>query len=309
VPSAEPPAGPAGLEVHRQHLLGRAGWLEALSGVFLVVIGWFALSIFVVNVLNGLGVDVTVDPLTPGALLATDLVWALAILLVAGITVLVHQLPFGRVVSVVGRIRWRWLAICLGLAVVTLALAVGVSFFFPQQPGTELNDHLNAFTDRMRDFTLIVVLLTPLQAAGEEFVFRGYLTQAFGELADGRLGRAAAVVVPAALFALAHGAQSLPVFVDRFAFGLVAGVLVLVTGGLEAGIAMHLLNNWLSLGLALAVGDINAAINPEGGTWGTLPSTLTQSLVYLALVALIARRTGLETRSEGPVLVPPSGRR
>ncbi|GAA3806700.1 type II CAAX endopeptidase family protein [Nocardioides panacisoli] len=309
MPSAEQSAGPAELEFHRQHLLGRTGWLEALAGVFAVVIGWFVLSILVVGLLDGVGIDVTVDPLTPGALLATDLVWAFAILLVAAVTLLVHQLPFGRVVSVVGRIRWRWLLICLGLAVITLALAVGVSMFFPQQPGTELSDHLNAFTDRMRDFTLIVVLLTPLQAAGEEFVFRGYLTQAFGGLARGRVGAALAVVVPALLFALAHGAQSLPVFVDRFAFGLIAGVLVLVTGGLEAGIAMHLLNNWLSLGLALAVGDINAAINPEGGTWGTLPSTLTQSLVYLALVLWIARRTGLETRSEGGVLAGNSGHR
>ena len=309
MPSPERPVGPADLEFHRQHLLGRTGWLEAVGGVLAVVVGWFALSIFVVNLLNAVGVDVTVDPLTPGALLATDLVWAFAILLVGAITVLLHHLPFGAVVSVVGRLRWRWLLICLALSVVTLALAVGVSTFFPQQPGTELSGHLNAFTGRIRDFTLIVVLLTPLQAAGEEFVFRGYLTQAFGGLARGRVGAALAVVVPALLFALAHGAQSLPVFVDRFAFGLIAGVLVLVTGGLEAGIAMHLLNNWLSLGLALAVGDINAAINPEGGTWGTLPSTLTQSLVYLALVLWLARRTGLETRSEGAVLVRENGRR
>ena len=309
MPSAEPPAGPAGLEFHRQHLRGRHGWLLSLAGVFAVVLGWFVLSALVVGVLSGAGVDVTIDPLEPGALLATDLVWAFAIALVGAVTVLVHQLPFGRVVSVVGRIRWRWLLLCLGLAAVTLALAVGVSMFFPQQPGTELNDHLNPWTGRIRDFTLIIVLLTPLQAAGEEFVFRGYLTQAFGALAGGRLGTGLAVVVPALLFALAHGAQSLPVFVDRFAFGFVAGVLVLLTGGLEAGIAMHLLNNWLSLGLAVAVGDINAAINPEGGTWGTLPSTLTQSLVYLALVTWLARRTGLETRSEGVVLVPSHGRR
>jgi ascorbate-specific PTS system EIIC-type component UlaA len=118
-----------------------------------------------------------------------------------------------------------------------------------------------------------------------------------------------AVGVPALLFAIAHGSQSAPVFVDRFAFGAVAGVLAVRTGGLEAGIAMHLLNNWLSLGLALALGDIDAAINPEGGTWGILPGTLTQSLLYLALVLWAVRRSGLDTATEGPVLVAPEGRR
>ena len=93
----------------------------------------------------------------------------------------------------------------------------------------------------------MILLLTPLQAAGEEYCFRGYLTQAFGGPASGR--RASAVLVPALLFGLAHGiGQSPPVFFDRFAFGLVAGILVIRTGGLEAGIAMHVLNNLLAFG-------------------------------------------------------------
>ena len=97
----------------------------------------------------------------------------------------------------------------------------------------------------------------------------------------------AAVVIPAVLFALAHGiGQSSPIFFDRFAFGLVAGTLVILTGGLEAGIAMHVLNNWLAFGIALAFGDMGSALNPTGGTWWSIPVTLTQSLVYLGLALL-----------------------
>ena len=56
----------------------------------------------------------------------------------------------------------------------------------------------------LRDFLLVVLLLTPLQAAGEEYAFRGYLTQAFGgALPAPRCRRSSA---PALLFALAHGA-------------------------------------------------------------------------------------------------------
>ena len=107
----------------------------------------------------------------------------------------------------------------------------------------------------------------------------------------------AAVLIPAVLFALAHGAQDAPVFVDRLAFGIVAGILVIATGGLEAGIAMHVLNNFLAYGFALAFSDMTTALNPTGGSWWTLPTTLTQSLVYLALAIWAARRMGSRGRS------------
>ena len=98
--------------------------------------------------------------------------------------------------------------------------------------------------------------------------------------------------MPAFLFGLAHGlGQSVPVFFDRFAFGLVAGALVVLTGGLEAGIAMHVLNNWLAFGLALAYGDMASTLNPTGGSWWSIPVTLTQSLVYLGL-AVAGRAAG-----------------
>ena len=92
--------------------------------------------------------------------------------------------------------------------------------------------------------------------------------------------------------------QSLPVFFDRFAFGLVAGILVIRTGGLEAGIAMHVLNNFLAFGLALAYGDMASTLNPSGGSWWSIPVTLTQSLVYLGLAVAGGRRMGLATTDQ-----------
>ena len=106
---------------------------------------------------------------------------------------------------------------------------------------------------------------------------------------------AVAVVVPAVLFALLHGPQDPPIFVDRLAFGLVAGILVVLTGGLEAAIAMHVLNNFLAFSIALAFSDMTTALNPTGGTWWSLPVTLTQSLVYLGVVVWWARKRGIAT--------------
>ena len=84
----------------------------------------------------------------------------------------------------------------------------------------------------------------------EEVFFRGYLMQALGSLvAKPWFG----VVVSAVVFALLHslnGLQNPPLFIDRLAFGLIAGWLVWRTGGLEAGIAAHVVNNVFAYAVA-----------------------------------------------------------
>ena len=99
----------------------------------------------------------------------------------------------------------------------SLLATLVVSALVPVSAGdAQVSAQLNDFTRTTRDFLLVLVLLTPLQAAGEEYAFRGYLTQAFGGLFRRPW---VAVAGPALLFALAHGAQNPPVFFDRFAFG------------------------------------------------------------------------------------------
>ena len=109
---------------------------------------------------------------------------------------------------------------------------------------------------------------------GEEYAFRGYLIQAFGGLFRQPW---VAIVCRACCSRSRTACQNAPLFLDRFAFGLVAGFLVFRTGGLEAGIALHVLNNLLAFGLALLFGDIGDALNPTGGSWWNIPVTLAQS--------------------------------
>ena len=189
---------------------------------------------------------------------------------------------------------------------------LGVGLLLPVTPGDSPIGEVNDFTSRTRDFMIVILLLTPLQAAGEEYLFRGYLTQAFGSLRVGRrTSQALAVLGPALIFALFHGfSQEPPVFFDRFAFGVVAGILVIRTGGLEAAIAMHVLNNFLAFGLALAFGDLTTALNATGGSsWWMILSTLTQSLVYLGLAMWVAKTMGVATQGPpvGGVQRPPAG--
>jgi membrane protease YdiL (CAAX protease family) len=304
-----------GLEYHELHRGGRTSWWRALIGVLVLLLNFLGfmflplllLAVFAVwFIAHGTSYDAAIDQIsgdhvTPTSLAFLNLVLASAIPTVMLLTYVLHGwLKPGWIASVVGRMRWLWMLICLGLSVVALLATLVVSALLPSAGDAgDVGGHLNHFTSTTLQFGLVILFLTPLQAAGEEYAFRGYLTQAVGGLARGRWGRWVAIVVPALLFALAHGAQDAPVFFDRFAFGLVAGVLVIATGGLEAGIAMHVLNNFLAFGLALLFGNMTDALNASGGSWWMIPSTLTQSLVYLGLVTFVARRLGIATRTPG----------
>ncbi|MFT4288351.1 lysostaphin resistance A-like protein [Nocardioides sp.] len=300
-----------GLAYQELHRGGSASWWRALLGVvtefllfFLVPLG-MSIPVIVWLLVRGLDQDgvttwLSFDPVTPGNLAFLNLTLAAMIPVTMLVTFLCHGwLKPGWIASVAGRIRWRWLAVCLGLAVVALVATLVVSVVLPSG-GDDLGGSVNEWTSRSWEFLLVILLLTPLQAVGEEYVFRGYLTQAVGGVTRGRW---LAVLVPALIFALAHGTQSAPVFIDRFAFGLVAGVLVIMTGGLEAGIAMHVLNNLLAFGLALFFGDLTETLQADGGSWWMIPATLTQSLVYLGLAGYAARRLGIARRTADTVLV------
>jgi membrane protease YdiL (CAAX protease family) len=312
VPSARSDAAAGGLRYHELHRLGRTGWVRSVLGVVGLVLAVLAVApAFLAGAYQAAGEpwgDADIDPLTPPGLALVCLSLASAVPVAIVVTRLAHDLPGRWLMSVAGRIRWRWLLTCLGLAVLALVAAIGLSVLLPEHGGTAVDGDANTFTSRTVAFAVIVLLLIPVQAAGEEYAFRGYLMQSIGGVVSRRVGPVVVVVVPALLFALAHGVQDPPVFIDRLAFGLVAGVLALLTGGLEAAIAMHVLNNWGFFGLALAYGDIREALAPQAGTWWTLPGTLTQSLAYVGLVAWAVRRRGLPTAAGGSVLDAPRPR-
>jgi membrane protease YdiL (CAAX protease family) len=79
-----------------------------------------------------------------------------------------------------------------------------------------------------------------------------------------------------------------------------AGWLVTRTGGLEAGIALHVVNNIVAFGLALAVGDVSSTLTVSEVSWWNIVVTVTQSGVYILLVLWLARRMQLQTSTRPP---------
>ncbi|MCW2819239.1 MAG: hypothetical protein JWR42_2026 [Marmoricola sp.] len=284
-------------------------WWKPVVGVLSMGLGFFLLPYVVLPVLAlgvaledlaGMGegggsfgqrlIDAAqVRTVTPASMLFLNLSLAGLTLLAMLLVRLVHGLSPRWLASIRPGIRWRFLAVCFGLSIVAILAALVVGSLLPQDPN-DLGGGPKHATATLVAIGVVVLLTTPFQALGEEYAFRGYLLQAAGALTRSRV---LAVVVTSVLFALAHGVQNAPLFVDRLAFGLMAGLVVVLVGGLEAGIALHVVNNILAFGLALFFGDITAVLKVSEASWWQLPVTLTQNGLYLVMVLLVARRTHL----------------
>lgn len=225
----------------------------------------------------------------PEGLLASNLGVATMIVVCVLLVRWFAQAPPGIVFSVVQRIRWGYLAVCAGVALIVFVAVQAVILLSQEQT---LTPQAGFWW-----FMLVVVLTSPLQAAAEEVLFRGFVQQAVGALA-GRWW--AGVIVASLLFALAHGAQSPALFVDRLGFGLVMGLLVWWTGGLEAAIGAHIINNILAFALAGLTSTIaEVRMVSEIGWDKALLDVATFAVIGL-LCGLLARRWKLR-RHTGPV--------
>jgi uncharacterized protein len=186
--------------------------------------------------------------------------------------------------SVTGGLRWRWLGGCFavglvllgGLTVAAQALSGGLDWSpEPGWPGV----------------LLVVALTTPLQAAGEEYFFRGWIPQLFGSMIpNARVGAVVGGGLSTTIFAFAHGQQDPWLFADRFGFGVVACLLVWWTGGLEAGIALHAVNNLVAFGLTIGAGQLSEALSPTESTPEALVVDLVTLLIAAAVLLVLARR-------------------
>ncbi|NUR09993.1 MAG: CPBP family intramembrane metalloprotease [Nocardioidaceae bacterium] len=278
------------------------GFLFVTTVVF-VLVALVAAAFAPGSYLDAFGRSADFSKVTPSSLLGLNLGLASMVLVTWFVIRVLHGMRPRWLTSVVPKMRWRFFATCLGLAVVALIAQVAVGSLLPGT-GEDVGDgSLNHFTVSTAASALVILLTTPLQAAGEEYIFRGYTLMAIGSLfprAQANLGKWVAIVVTAVLFALAHGSQNFPLFFDRLAFGLIAAWLVTKTGGLEAGIALHVLNNFLAFGFALAFGNLGDSLNISEISWWNIVVTVTQSGVYTVLVLWVARRMGLQTKTQPP---------
>ncbi len=196
--------------------------------------------------------------------------------------------PAGTVSSVEGRLRKRWLALCVLVAVPVVALAMAGMLFLPGAGASGAGDDVWIGLHRYLPILGMLVVLVPLQAAAEEYVFRGWLLQVVGAFFRSPW---IAVLPQAVLFAAAHGWGTTAGFIDLAVYGGVAGWLTVRTGGLEAAIALHALNNLTSFAVGAAVvGGLDSDETAADLPWQLAALDTTMTVVYAAAVLWLARR-------------------
>lgn len=201
----------------------------------------------------------------------------------------IHHVRPAWVFSVRPGLRWRPLLAFLGVALVTLNGSLWITNAIAGRPT------ITGVTAGFAGYLVAILLTSPIQAAAEEVFFRGYLLQALGSLARSRW---VGIVASAALFALFHGTQNAWLFSTRFAFGILAAVLVVYVGGLEAGIAAHVVNNvcaFIYAGLSTGIPALRATttVSPVDAVAEVLMYAIfTAAALLVARVLKLQRRTG-----------------
>jgi hypothetical protein len=291
-------------------------WKPALGlsfACFLVLVLAIPLVLFAMFAASALDPSIpffssdSLSPDTPLGLLANNLALAVITPAVLLTVVLVHRQRPGFLSSVTGRLRvallGRLLLVALG---VTLAAYVLTLLLLPASgPDSDWAPD----QDTLLALLAVIVLTTPLQAAAEEYGFRGYLTQALASWFRGAtLGAVSAAVVTALLFALAHGVQDPWLFADRMVFGLVASWLVWRTGGLEGAIALHAANNLVALTSAAVTGDLKTALTSTSVDWPYAVADIVTLLLFAGLTTWLARRWNVAVVSDATAVGYPQRR-
>lgn len=102
------------------------------------------------------------------------------------------------------------------------------------------------------------------------------------------------------LFAMAHGVRpwdSPALFLDRFAFGLVAAYLVVRTAGLEASIAAHAANNVATLVFAALTNSVGSSLQAAEAPWPLVAVDIAKFTLFAAIAVTIAKRGGFSNRT------------
>ena len=304
---------PGAGERYPQLLRGeRARWWQPVLGVLFFVVCLVSASagVIVAALVARAATSGSVDldeaslPIdSPIGLLANNLVLAALIPAAALAVLVVHRRPVGVLASVLGRVRWGWLLRLLGVAAGVMVLSLVAGLLLPGEGGDDISVPP---AGQLAGLVAVILLTTPLQSAGEEVGFRGYLTQAVASWSSRPVvGTVLAAAVTSVLFALAHGVQDPALFLDRLAFGLTASWLVWRTGGLEAAVALHVVNNLVALLFSASTGQLEESITGSTLPWSLAALDVTTMVVYALLVHRLAARWGIA--AERVAAAPPAG--
>ncbi len=263
--------------------LGRHDWARTLGTLTLMIgaglAGAVVVRSFVFPVVRTTLADAP-EPVRSGALaLMAGAIFACAIAgLVIGVRRL-HQRSIRSLVTSAGRFRTGQLILGLVLS----AGLVGATTYALDPGGLK---PLSGMPLSALGFTFLAMLIGfSIQASAEEIIFRGYILQV------ARRGFRAvwpAVGLSGLLFTLAHAGYGVESAIASLIFAICLTVVVLLLGGLELAMGVHIGNNFIIGLLFQDLSDANAP-SASGIAWNELATTAAIALVLIGAAALMRR--------------------
>ena len=218
--------------------LGRNDWWRYVLGVATIGFFWIVLGYVPYLVLMSAGLEPT--PLIEFVAINLSI-----FMMLAGVAVAVqgiHRRPFMSLVAPDLRVDWRRVGRAATVwLVISAVMALAEHLLFPGRYT------LSYDPERFYPFLVAVLLLTPLQAATEELVFRGYLMQGLGLLTRRPMLVATASSIAFTLphlmnpEAIQYGVAIMAA--NYFAIGMLLATATLRDGRLELAIGLHAINN------------------------------------------------------------------
>jgi membrane protease YdiL (CAAX protease family) len=214
------------------------------------------------------------------------------LIIVAGLAVLrsvvrSHRRPWRSLVAADLSIDWRRLAIGGG---VELAILAGQLALVHALTGWPWRFSIPAGLP----LVALALVLIPLQAASEEILFRGYLTQALGRIVRSRVLIAATVGLVFGLLHLnAYGLLTVPYF---FVLSLIFSLVSLRDDRLELAIGGHAAMNLFAFGAANATlvgpGVVGAGGTGDGAmpfNWAAIVVLMVNGALFYGITRLLVR--------------------
>ncbi|MCY1139333.1 type II CAAX endopeptidase family protein [Actinoplanes sp. Pm04-4] len=280
------------MDYHRLARTSVHRWWRTVLGTLFILVGGLFLAVFAyaavtLTVRLGARADLAVAFLSVAALLPLTLLAARWI----------QRRPAGTLSSVTGRLRWRFLLTLLPVALVAVVVLLAGGLGLASLTGVEdtgLTDEPAGWGPFALSMGLLL-LVVPAQAAAEEYLTRGWLLQAVGAWFRRPW---VPIAFQALVFAAAHGWGTPWGFADLFVFGAVTGWLTVRTGGLEAAIALHVMNNLLATGVAAAYDQLTITETAADMPWQMFAVDLLVLPAYAWVVLRLAASGHVARRAQ-----------
>lgn len=298
-----PEAIPGGVEYHRvlageKRRIGRGVLAIALlfGGMFGAIQVFFLLGAWIDQLTRPEGAAAP-GGLTPVTFASTLIATALLI----PWSMLIQRWLYGvrgrSLHSVLSRFRFDLMGRALLVVLPLILVALAITEFLEQRVSTTWSN-----ADLIAFFA-VIVLLVPLQAAGEEYAVRGLVFRVAGSWVRGRWASlVVGIVVSGAVFAVIHTAADLWWNLFYVIFSVVTALITWRTGGVEIAVVIHAVYNVVTMVFWLLLhADFAESFDRSAGA--VTPALIIPStVVFVAIVVIV----WLGTRRSAPLRTPTS---